>query len=878
VRTWLSRLFDVVLRRRRDDRLSEEVQAHLELLTDEHIARGLSPAEARLAARKAFGGVDQITEVYRDRRGFPPIDGLLQDIRHAARLIARDRWFTAAAVLALSLGIGASSTMLTILYGMNFRGLPFDEPAALMAIGAEPNRTQGGNVPFAVFEAWRSAARGFSGLAAQVDSPINLGDDTNATDQFAGTFISANGFAVLREQPMLGRDFRPDDDRVGAPAVVIIAHRVWADRFGADRSTIGRTVRVNGESATVIGVMPEGFAYPIETQVWRPLAALPVMTTPEAGARPVRILGRLADGVSREQARDELNAIVSTLATVPEADRTRRTVVLPLNDAHLGSPYEPTPMMMLAAVFLVLVIACSHAASLLLARSAARTREMSMRAALGAGRGRLVRQLLVESVMLALMAGALGLAAASFGARAFANETVGFGMPYWTKFTVDAWLFSYVAVLCLATGLAFGLLPALHVSRANLTEVLNQGGRSGMASPRARRLTGVLLVGELALTVMLLAGAGALVQSNGVVYRADQTLDMANLWEFRVSLPQPQYASIERRQAFYRALDERLAAAPGMASAALASTAPFMSGDSRPVLMDSEPMPAAGTQPPMARVMAIGDRYFDTIGLGLLRGTRLEDLDAASRSTAALVNPSFIERFSPGVDPIGRELRLINERVPGSPPERFTIVGITPPIRQQIANGHSPVVYVPHATQPVASASIIVRGHPDRFAGALRQEVRRIDPDLPLFRLQSLERLSYVSRWVMRITSTVFSVVAVIATLLSALGLYSLTAFAAAQRTQEVGVRMALGARRSQVAWLFLRRALWQVSIGLAIGLAAALALGTVLQGVLVQVRANDPLTLIGVCALLAAVCVVATLLPARKAARLDPVAALRQD
>jgi predicted permease len=648
----------------------------------------------------------------------------------------------------------------------------------------------------------------------------------------------------------------------------------------------GHAVRANGQPATVIGVMPEGFMYPVDTQVWRPLAALPAMSTPAAGERPVRIIARLADGVSLEQGRAELATIASTLTTVPEADRLRRTVMMPLNETYFGKPTEATPMMMLAAVLVVLLIACSHAASLLLARSSARTREMSMRAALGASRGRLVRQLLVESVLLALMAGALGLVAASFGVRAFANETAGFGMPYWTRFTFDARLFSYISLLCLATGLAFGLLPALHVSRTNLMEVLNQGGRSGMASPRARRMTGTLLVGELALTVILLANAGVLVQSNGVVYRADQTMDVANLWEFRVSLPQPQYESIERRRAFYRALDERLAAAPGMESAALASTAPFLSGETRPILMDNEPLPAPGGDTPLglseplrtARVVAIGDRYFDTIGLGLIRGARFEDLDAASRPAAALVNPRFVERFSPGVDPIGRELRLINDRAPETPPERFMIVGIAPPIRQQIAAGHTPVVYVPHATQPVTLASIIVRGHPDRFAEALRQEVRRIDPDLPLFRLQSLERASYLSRWIQRITSTVFSVVALIATVLSALGLYSITAYAATQRTQEVGVRMALGAQRSQVSWLFLRRALLHLSIGLVIGIAGALAVGTVLQGALVEVRANDPLTLAGVCGLLVAVSIAATLLPARKASRLDPVAALRQE
>ncbi len=884
LRVLWTRILEYVSRSRREDRLSAEVEGHLDLLTDEHIARGMAPDDARLAARKAFGVVDQVKERYRDQRGFPFIDGLIQDTRYAARLIARDRWFTAAAVIALSLGIGVSSTMLTLIYSMHFRGLPFERASALVGIASEPNPAQGSNIPFAVFDAWRSASRSFIGMAAEVDADVNLGDDTNATDQFAGTFMSHNAFALLRERPILGRSFRPDDDRAGAPPVVIIGHRLWTDRCGSDPAVIGRRVRANGQPATVIGVMPPGFMYPIDQQVWRPLAALPGMETPAAGQRPMRVVARLADGISHEQARAELAAIVSTLTAVPEADRTRPTVVLPLNDAYFGKATQAMPMMMLAAVLVVLLIACSHAASLLLARSSARAREMSMRAALGAGRGRIVRQLLVESVLMALMAGVLGVALASIGVRAFANEVAGFGLPYWTTFTFDMRLVSSLTLLCTATGIAFGLLPALHLSRTSLTDVLNQGGRSGMAGPRAHRTTTTLLVGELALTVVLLASAGALVQSANVVYRADQTIDLANLWEFRVALPQAQYASSERRLAFYRALDERLAAAPGMESAALASSAPFNARDSRGIRMADAPGgdgPAAlsgSERLNSARLVAVGDRYFDTLGLKVIRGARLEDVDASARATAALVNERFAEQFSPGVDPIGRQVLLVNQRTPGVALERFTIVGIAPPLRQQIAAGHTPMVYVPHATQPGTLASLIVRGRPERFADVLRQEVRRLDPDLPLFNLQSLERVSYMSRWTQRITSAAFSVVAVIVTLLSALGLYSITAYAASQRTQEVGVRMALGARRSQVSWLFLRRALMQVSIGLAIGIAGAVAVGTVLQGVLIDVRANNPITLAGVCALLVAVSITASLLPARKAARLDPVAALRQE
>ncbi len=877
LRVWFERLKGALLGRGGDERLAEELQVHLDLLADEYVARGMARGDARLAARKAFGGVDQVKERCRDQRGLPALDGLLQDVRAAARLFARDRWLTTATVAALAIGMGGSATMFSLIYSMNFRELPFEDPAELVAVGGEPNRAQRALVPFAVFEAWRTASTTLAAMAAHVGAPINLGDEARATDQLSGSFISHNTFAILRERPSIGRDFLPDDDRPGAPHVAIVGYRVWTDRYGSDPTIVGRTVRANGQAATIVGVMPEGFMYPIDTQIWMPLAALPAMSTPAAGGQLVRILARLADGESGERTRGELAAISSTLMTVSEADRTRPTVVLPLNEAYFGAAFQTTPVMMIAATLVVLLIACSHAASLLVARAAARSREMAMRTALGAGRARIVRQLLIESTLMALAAGLLAIAMASFGMHLFANETVGAGIPYWTRFTLDMRLFFALAILSGLVGVAFGLVPALQLSRVNLSDVLSQGGRAGTAGARTSHSTSVLLVGEMAMTVVLLATAGTLVQSANVVYQADRTMDLGNLWEYRLSLPQPQYSSLERRIDFYRRLDERLAAAPGMESAALAGSTPFLSREERGIVMGADPAPG-DVQLPTAHVVSIGPRYFETLGLGLAAGRRFEDLEPAMRSASALVNGQFVERFSLDSNPIGRQLLIVNERAPGSAPMRVTVVGIAPPMRQALNAAQTPVLYLPHAAEPAATASIIIRGKPERFAELLRQEVHRLDPDLPLFRLQSLERASYVSRWIPRITSTAFSATAVLATLLSALGLYSITAYAASQRTREIGIRMALGATRFQVSWLFLRRVLLQVSVSLTIGLGGAVAAGTALQALLVDVRAGGLLLLLQVSALLVAVSVAACLVPARRAARVDPVVALRHD
>ena len=877
LRVWWSRALELILGRLRDRRLSDEIQAHVDLLTDEHIGRGLTPAEARLAARRDFGGVEQVKETYRDRRGLPVINGLSQDARFAARLIVKDRWFTAATVTSLALGLAVSTVIVTVLYGMNLRPMPFERPAALMAIGGEPNRTQGTGIPYGVFDVWRAAARSFTGMAAHVDAPANIGDEAHATDQFVATFISHDGFALLGERPALGRAFLPEDDRAGAPAVVILGHRLWATRYGSSPSAIGRTVRINGEPATVVGVMSEGFQFPTWSDVWRPIAALPGLHTPEAGQRTVRIVARLADEVTPEQARAELASIAATLPAMAVGDRTRGIVVLGLNEAIVGRLTDPAPMLMLTAVGVVLFIACLHAANLLLARSAARAREMALRTAIGASRGRIVRQLLVESTMLAAAAGVIGFALASFGVRWFANETIGFGLPFWTTFALDLRLFAGLAAITLGTGVVFGLLPAVYLSRTSLNDVMNQAGRQGGAGPRARRTTTVLLVSELALTVVLLTCAGLLLRSASVLYQADQAIDVANLWEFRLSLPQPQYAPEERRAALYRRLDERLAAAPGLLAAALASAPPFTGGELRSVAMDDRPdIPGQASR--TTRLIAIGDRYFETLGLRLMRGTGFERLDAAALGESALVNEPFVAAFSPDRDVIGRRVRLVNERMPGSPPATFVITGVTPAIRQEQNGDLRPVVYLPHRTQPAASASILIRGNPDAFAETLRQEVRAIDPDLPIHGLRSLVRVSEISRWYQRVSSLMFTVFGGVALVLSALGLYAITAYAVSQRTQEIGIRMAVGAKAAQVLWLFVRSALLQLAAGLSLGIAGAFGAGLVLRGLLVRTSAADPLTIAAVCALLIAVALAASLIPARKAARLDPVAALRRD
>jgi putative ABC transport system permease protein len=793
-------------------------------------------------------------------------DALLQDLKHAVRQLIQQRLLTTAAVIALALGLGVSTTIMTVVYGLNVRALPFERPTTLMDVGVD-----GGDTTYALFDLWRSAARSATGVAAHASAPINLRDDVHATDQVLGTFLSYNTFRLLGLQPVLGRDFVEADDRVGAPAVAIIGHVVWTDRYGSDPGVVGRTVHLNGAPATVIGVMPPGFGFPVKSQVWLPLAAMPAAQAPSAAARPVNVMARLAEGVTVEQASAEFTAIAAPLN---ERNHWRRVSVVRLNEGYVGRMTDPGPLMIMAAALLVVMIACSHAANLLLVRSIARARDVSLQLALGAGRARIVRQLLIESALMGAMAGLIGLGLGSFGVAWFANETRDFNLPYWTRFTLDGRLFACLACFSVGVGVVFGLLPAVHLARTDLAAVLNQTGRN--STPRANRLMSGLLIGQLAVTAILLNSAALLTQSARVLQRADSAIDLPSVWEMRLALPEETYGSLDKRRLLYRQLDDRLGSLLGAEAAALTSAAPFHGAPSRTVLIDNQQL-REDERRHTTRVVGIGARYFDVLGLKLRRGSYVE-LDASTPSHAVLVNEPFVSTFFPGEDPVGRQIRLSDTDEPDAAPRLLTVVGVVPAVRQSLARDQEPVAYLAHGVEPGVSASLLVRGNPTVFAPALREEVRKLDPNLSVYGLQTLERLSEKSRWIQRATSTLLTAFAVVAVCLSALGMYALTAHSAARRAREISIRMALGAQPSQAWSLVLRRAFLHLGVGLTLGIGGAILAATLLRGVLVRIRPTDVPTLLSVAVLLVMLTVLATVLPARRAARTDPSHVLRSE
>src|SRR5580765_3822760 len=811
---------------------------------------------------------------------------LLQDLKFAVRLLLKDRWFTAVAVIALALGIGVNATVFTFVNAVLIRGLPFAEADRVLVVASRDAKGRDGNASYADFQDWRDATRTFASLSAFSGATMNLSDEGRAPERFQGPYISANAFKAIGQSPILGRDFQPDDDRPGAAAVVILGNGVFKNRYGSDLSVVGRTVKVNEVPATVIGIMPEGFKYPKNADDWIPLNQMPRLTEQKRDARNLDVFGRLADRVTPAQAQSEMDTIARKLATnYPDTNKDITAHVMTINDRVNGGPIKLIFLSLMGAVAFVLLIACANVANLLLARSAARAREMSVRISLGASRWRIVRQLLVESVLLSIISGLLGLALAAVGVRLFDAATQDVGRPYWIQFTMDGQVFAFFAAVCLGTGIVFGLAPALHVSKTDLNEVLKEGGRSGSSGMRARRWTSVLIVAELALTLVLLAGAGLMMRSFLNLYRLDVGVETSHLLTMRLNLPNQKYPTPEQRQIFYDRLDQRLAGLSGIQAATIATNMPLGGGFPRLLSMDGKE-PEAGEQPPTVTQVTIGPRYFETLGLKVLRGRAFDELDGTAGHDSTIINQRFASMYFGTDDPIGRriKLRVDGPQSPGAPPpEWVTIVGIAPTVRQRLQPGDDvpdPVAYIPLRGHAPSFMMLLIRAQRDAasLTSLAREEVRAIDPDLPLFGVLTMDQQLAQQRWAFRVFGSMFGIFAVIALALSAVGLYAVTAYSVAQRTQEIGVRMALGAQTGQVLWMILRRAAVQMAIGLAIGIAGAFGVGQLLKSLLVQTSTRDPLTLTSIVLLLMLVSVLASFWPARRATRLDPVAALRNE
>ena len=797
---------------------------------------------------------------------------VIQDLRFAVRLLTKDRWFTALALTVMALGIGVNAVGFTIVNAAFLRGLPFPDADRLMVLTWQ-GRSGRRSVAHADFQDWQAQSRTFAGLAAFRNDPMNLSDGRAFPEQVRGTQISADAFAILRQAPMLGRAFTGGDDRPGANRVAILSYRIWKNRYGADPAVIGTAVRVNGEPSEIVGVMPSGMNFPDNTELWIPL----VPTEPQR-SRTVRmfsVFGRLNDDASRAQASAELNALGQQLVgAYPDAYKDLLGVrVETFTERYIGGAGRVVFLVIMGAVSFVLLIACANVANLLIARSADRARELAVRIALGATRWRIVRQLLIESVLLGCIGGSAGLALASAGVRWVEAAIDDPDKPYWLSFTVDPVVFAYVAAICVATGVLAGLAPALHVARADVNTSLKEGGRGAMGSRRVRRLSAVMVVAELALTVVLLAGGGVMLRSFLSMYRLDIGMRPERVMAMRMQLPESKYATPEARRLFFDRLEERVGTVPGVEASTLTTAVPPFGSGQRDVEIEGRPKRGPNDPPANVSTVTIGRAFFAVTGTAIRRGRGFDDRDGAPGAETAIVNEQMASRFFAGEDPVGRRIRFKGPWL--------TIVGVSPTIRHGgAAQGGepNPVVYLPYRHDPPTAAALLIRSAlpPQTIADAIRRIVQTIDPDQPVFTIQTLEQVMAQDRWPFRVFGAMFATFAAIALMLSSAGLFGVVAYSVTQRTQEIGLRMALGAGARQVSWEIVKRGLWQLALGLAIGLAGAAAASQALRSVLVQVSPTDPLTFAAITAILSIVSVVACLIPARRATRVDPLTALR--
>ena len=803
---------------------------------------------------------------------------------YAVRMLIKDPWFTLVAVLALGLGIGVNSTVFTFVNAVLVRGLPFANPDQIVHLNSR-NTAEGNGlgVSYLDYLDWRTQAKSFASLAAYQGIAANISDSGHPPERANGARVTANAFDIIGERPIRGRGFQEGDDRKGAEPVALLGYGLWKTRYASDPTIVGRSIRINDASTTIIGVMAEGMKFPNNNDLWLPL--VPDAQMERRDARGMNLFGRLQPGVKLKQAQTELAGITRALEQqYPDTNKAIAAEVMTFNDRFNGGPIRVVFLALMGAVGFVLLIACANVANLLLSRSARRSREIAVRIALGASRGRVIRQLLVESTLLAFLGGAFGLLLSLVGVRLFDMAVADVGKPYWIKFTMDTTVFAFLVAVCFATGILFGIVPALQVSKTNLNDILKESGRGNAGGRRARWLASSMVVAELALTIVLLAGAGLMIRSFMKLYSMDIGVDTSRMLTMRLSLPEKKYPTPEQRRLFYDALLPRLSAVPGVAAASITSAPPAAGAGSRQMEIEGR-APADAKKLPDVTTMFVSDTYFDTLGVSMRQGRALRDSDGKPGSEGVVVNARFASQYFPGEDVIGKRIRLKPDgRGPDAQEQTpwLTIVGVGPTVRQRNVQDVDPdaVAYLSYRLEPPNGTAILVRsqGEPGSLTSAVREAVQATDSDQPVFGVQTMDQLFAQTRWPYRVFGSMFTIFAIIALVLASVGIYAVTAYSVTQRTQEIGVRMALGAQAGQVSWLILRQGLVQLAIGLTIGTAGALAATPVLQALLVQITPSDPVTLAGIGLVFTAVTICACLIPARRATRLDPLKALRID
>jgi putative ABC transport system permease protein len=863
-----------------EDDLDRELRAHLELEAEERRNEGLSAEEARYAAARALGNPLRIKEEVRATARWASLDDLRADLRYAIRILARHRGFTSAAVLTLALGIGANTAIFSAVEAILIRPLPYSDPERLVMVWEKvdlPTYHNDRNTPApGNFADWRDQNTVFSGIAAIRYRSFSL-SGSGEPARVEGEAISASLLSILGTPPELGRGFTAEEDRPGGARVALISHGLWTERFAADPGIVGQNIRLDEQGYTVVGVMPPGFHFPDpDDEIWVPIA-LDSEQLANHGSHFLRVVARLRPRVTLAQANEQMALIARRLADqYPDSNKGVGVTLVGLREQTVGDVRRGL-LMLFAVVGFLLLMVCANIGNLLLARASARGRELAVRAALGASRTRLLRQLLTESALLSLLGGLLGLGLASWGVstlRGLAPDS----LPRLAEIGLNRWVAAFNFGVALAAGLIAGMLPALQSTRPDVQAALKDESR-GSASRSGIRLRGLLVVLQTALGVVVLVGAGLLLRSFLHLQALPLGFQPARLLSFRVILPASRYDTVPGRATFYEQLAESVAALPGVRSAAGISFLPLtFAGRTGAVTIEGQ-ADTSSEHLQFADFRSITPGYFGTMAIPLARGRDIAWSDAEETDHVVVVSEKAAATFWPGKDPIGKRLTLGR---PDSSTRWLTVVGVVGNVRQlDLTSQPRPALYLP-AMQDQGTGDMIrdwivkASGDPGSVAAGIRAEVWRIDPVLPVSRVQTMARVHATSLAPARFNLALVAFFGLLALVLAAVGLYGVTAYSVAQRTRELGIRMALGAEPRQMFRLVLGQGAVLTLAGLVIGGLVALALTRLMASLLFGVAAHDPVTFVGVAALLGTVAVLACYLPARRALRVDPTTALR--
>jgi predicted permease len=866
-----------------DQDFENELEIHLEMLTDENVRRGMAPEEAKRAARVRLGGLTQLKETNRELHGLPMIETFLQDTRYAFRMLRKSPGFTAVAVLTLALGIGANTAIFSVVYAVVLKPLPYVNSEQLFNVfEVQPQQgVTGTGWSYANFAELREQNGVFSEMAGVQKHQLTL--TARGEPSIVNTsVVTPELFSLFGEKPLAGRLFFSEDGKASAPPVVVLSENLWRGSFGADPNIIGSSINLDKRSFTVIGIMPAAFRFPFLTeseQVWIPLVQDPLFGSwiPRRGGHWLQVTGRLKPGISMMQAQAELDAISARLAKAFPAENDGWGIrMVPLQQVIVGNAKTPL-LMLLGAVGLVLLIACANIANLLLTRATSRAREIAVRTALGAGRARIIRQLLSETAVLGLLGGMTGIGLAYWGVQGL-TSLLPPSLPQVNAIRVDNVVLGFALLLSVIASCSFGLAPALFAVNSNLQTSLREGGaRSGETGNR-RRARSFLAAGEIALAMVLLVAAGLLVRSFANLMSVSPGFDVQHVVKADISLPQFQYSTPQQWTAFSDELLARIQAQPGLQDSAVAVPRPIADGlvNLGFDIVGNPPSSAGASR--TADYVSVSPDYFRVMGIPLMAGRFFNQHDVMSAPRVSVISQAMARLYFPNQDPLGKQ--LIFGFPPGGGAMR-EIVGIVGDVRDvSLGQDPGPMMYVPYAQAPFWGANLVVKStlSSSSVAAAIRQEVRKMDKDLPVTDVAMMPDIIEASVAQPRFGTFLLGVFAAMALMLAATGIFGVISYSVSCRTNEIGIRVALGASRSAILRMVLRETLLLAFAGLALGVPSALAASRLVGHMLFGVSANDPATLAAVAVTLAAVAALAGYVPARRAMRVDPMVALRYE